>query len=304
MADSSVDVSEYVALASAKDERSQGSLQQLSERMERFYNSESSASYFQCAERINEDWDVLEYHQLIREQITPGANVLDLGCGSGHAFRNIRARGFSYIGVDWSARQIEENRRQFSGTDAEFVAASLYRTGLPDEAFDFVFSTYVIEHLVWPHRFLSEMIRLLRPEGTAVILGPEFRRFGRMPSLYYGRPIAPLKQKLKRAQVRSATRHAWMKYHTYPRLLNTRYPADAFPFLINLRPTCLMGEYFPDNDAVYCVDTSEVSRELRELGAEDMTSDVLGPNDPARWSRAHTCFVAVRKLQRDSDPSP
>jgi ubiquinone/menaquinone biosynthesis C-methylase UbiE len=302
MANSPVDGAEYVALASAKDESSQGALQQLSKLMERFYNSESSASYFACAERVNEDWDALEYHQLIREQIAPGMSVLDLGCGSAHAFHNIRARGVSYAGVDWSARQIEENRRRFAGTDAEFVAASLYHTGLPDEGFDCVFSTYVIEHLVWPHQFLSEMIRLLRPGGTAIVLGPEFRRFGRMPSLYYGRPIAPLKEKLRRAQIRSATRHAWMRYHSYPRLLNTRYPADAFPFLINLRPTCLMGKYFPDNDAVYCVDTNEVNRELRELGAEDITSDVLGPKGPTRRSRAQTCFVAVRKLQRDSDP--
>jgi ubiquinone/menaquinone biosynthesis C-methylase UbiE len=147
MANSAVDVAGSLALASAEGERASGALQQLSKVMERF----SILDRVCRASGVPSAWpgsDALEDHQLIRDVITPGTNVLDLGCGSAHAFHNMRARGVSYVGVDWSARQIEENRRRFAGADAEFVSASLYRTGLPGEGFDCVFSTYVIEHLV------------------------------------------------------------------------------------------------------------------------------------------------------------
>jgi 2-polyprenyl-3-methyl-5-hydroxy-6-metoxy-1,4-benzoquinol methylase len=282
--------------ASAKDEQSQAALQELSGRMERFYNSPLSTAYFDCAEEANENWDALDYHRAIREQVTQGAGVLDLGCGSAHAFRNMRSRGISYTGVDWSARQIEENERRFAGSDAMFVAASLYDTKLPEATFDFVLSTYVIEHLVWPHIFLSEMARLIRPGGVGFVLAPEYRRFGRMPSLDYGAPIAPLKMKLKRGMVFSAARHAWRRYYSYPRLLREEYPADTCPFLINLRPTCLAGVYFPDNDAVYCVDSREVLRELEGLGMADVTGEVLDAESDTTQTRGDTCFVAVRKL--------
>jgi ubiquinone/menaquinone biosynthesis C-methylase UbiE len=266
--------------------------------MEQFYNSESSTVYFRRAEAVNENWERLPYHRLIRDQIRPRMEVLDLGCGSAHAARNLQDLNIRYTGVDWSTTQIAATKQRFTRRDVTFIAAPLYSTGLPTAAFDFVFSTYVIEHLVWPHRFLAEMVRLLRPGGTAIVLAPEFRAFGRMPSLYYGLPIAPLREKLRRGRLISAVRHSWMKYIMYPRLIRTAYAPDEFPFLINLIPTCLVGEYYPDNDATYCVSTSEIRSELLSLQTEDITDEIMRSSAVDLKHDQLTCFVAVRKFDR------
>jgi SAM-dependent methyltransferase len=280
---------------SAKHKTAQPALERLNDALISFYNSEVDTEYFECAEAANRDWNSLPYHRIIRQQARPGLRVLDLGCGSAHALQNLQGRGVSYIGVDWSARQVEINRDGSRGLDAEFRTASLYDTGLPDASFDLVFSTYVIEHLVWPHRFLAEAMRLARHDGTVIILGPHFRPFGHMPSLFYGLPVAPLREKLRKGALVSAARHAWTKYVTYPRLLRAEFPPGSFPFLINLAPTCLLGRYYADNDAVYWVSADEVLDELVSLGGTDVTPELLWSSELDRRPDPRTCFVAVRK---------
>lgn len=41
-----------------------------------------------------------------------------------------------------------------------------------DDAFDLVICTEVLEHLLWPHRLLAEIARVLKPDGQALISVP------------------------------------------------------------------------------------------------------------------------------------
>jgi ubiquinone/menaquinone biosynthesis C-methylase UbiE len=270
----------------------------LSTALQTFYNSDVARSYFGLAEEANADEAAYSFHRRIIDAMSAGDAVVDLGCGSAHMMKEIGPSRVTYTGVDWSAQQVRSNEERYAGYQAVFRAASLYSTGLPSASFDVVFSTYVIEHLVWPHLFLREMMRLLRTGGTGVVLAPEFRTFGRIPSLDYGAPIAPLKEKIARRQIRSVARHAWRRYVVFPRAIRNHFPRQRFPFLINCAPTCLSGRYYSDNDAVYFVDSREIREELTRLGAVDITSELMTP-PPRRLDRERsvdTCFVAVRKV--------
>ena len=81
-----------------------------------------------------------------------GADVLELGCGTGRNARTCLAAGArSYLGADASAGMIEEARKRVADPRASFVVADL-REGLaaPDlgaRKFDLVLVCLVLEHL-------------------------------------------------------------------------------------------------------------------------------------------------------------
>ncbi|HWR90759.1 MAG TPA: methyltransferase domain-containing protein, partial [Dissulfurispiraceae bacterium] len=262
-----------------------------------FYNEETlRLAYDEKAYILNEVWHPGTYHRVLRSMMSPGMSVLDLGCGSGHAFDNLRACGVKYTGVDCCTAQIMRNRARKvarAAEDGAFLASSLYDVALPDASFDVVFSLYVIEHLVWPQKFLREMVRLTRPGGMLVIICPSFRNAGRMPSLPHGGP-GSLKEKLRRADFGGVIRHMYYRLY-WPCMISHRFPAARHPWLINLTPACLDESWATDNDAVYMVDRAECIEELSGLGAEDVTERVLDAVAERPEHDESVCFIAAKK---------
>ncbi|HET9847208.1 MAG TPA: class I SAM-dependent methyltransferase [Candidatus Dormibacteraeota bacterium] len=108
--------------------------------------------------------------RLLQHLIPSGSHCLDVGCGHGRAAGlPLTARGCSYIGVDISASAVAEARS--IGLDARQIddAAEL---PFPDREFDAVVSLEVIEHLVFPHHAVAEMVRVLKPGGVLVVTTP------------------------------------------------------------------------------------------------------------------------------------
>jgi ubiquinone/menaquinone biosynthesis C-methylase UbiE len=290
-------------LVSAVDLAAQPLLVELDRQMADYYNRPEIKAYYVTSHSSNATWRVGSEHDAIRRLTRTGMSVVDLGCGSAHSFVNLRDAGVRYTGVDISDRQIRANCDAYvSGKEANtpaFVAASLYDTGLPSDHFDLTFSTYVLEHLVWPHRFLREAIRVTRPGGQIVILCPHFRPAGRVPSFRYGPTVAMLKDRLRQGRLLAAVRHLYLRNVRYPAILRREYPSDRFPFLINLRPSCFDGPYYPDNDAVYLTDRCEIVAELARLGATDETASML--DHLGIEAEPGSCITITRKKDLSED---
>jgi SAM-dependent methyltransferase len=91
-----------------------------------------------------------------------GAAMLDLGCGE-QIFRDICAHtGFEYIGIDYDGPGM--------------VLGDAHALPFKDDAFDFVISFAVLEHLRYPSVGLREAWRVLKPGcpfiGTVAFLEP------------------------------------------------------------------------------------------------------------------------------------
>lgn len=87
-----------------------------------------------------------------------GAALLDFGCGN-MPYRELFSKKFArHVGAD-----IEGNEA------AEFVIDSEGRVPAPDESFDGVLSSQVLEHVAEPGLYLSEAYRLLRPGGSLIL---------------------------------------------------------------------------------------------------------------------------------------
>ena len=114
---------------------------------------------------------------LLRE-LRPGDRVLDLGCGEGTFTALIAAAQpppASVIGAEVARAAIERARAAHPGIDFRLVSLD---APLPfgDNSFDLVWASEVIEHVSDTARWLSEVRRVLSPDGRLLITTPHHGR--------------------------------------------------------------------------------------------------------------------------------
>jgi len=97
-------------------------------------------------------------------------DLLDIGCGRGDMLKALFEAGFSVSGTDLSPVSIDTCKPH------TVKVSNLEKDSLPfdDNAFDFVFSKSVIEHLHNPMSFLKQSLRVIAPGGRAVIMTPSW----------------------------------------------------------------------------------------------------------------------------------
>jgi SAM-dependent methyltransferase len=105
--------------------------------------------------------------------------ALDFGCGAGRLTRALAERFDEAVGVDISARMIEEAGRlngDCRGCTFELNLTSDLRQ-FPDASFDAVYTSIVLQHLPDDRvirSYLAEFVRVLRPGGLLAFQLPAF----------------------------------------------------------------------------------------------------------------------------------
>jgi SAM-dependent methyltransferase len=99
----------------------------------------------------------------------PG-RVLDLGCGVGHSFERLAPR--ETVGVDVDAGAL-------AGQARETVVADMRALPFAAGSFGSVVAVHSIEHVAEADTVLSEVRRVLEPNGVAVFVTPNRLTFGR-----------------------------------------------------------------------------------------------------------------------------
>jgi SAM-dependent methyltransferase len=100
------------------------------------------------------------------KQYTSGKRVLDLGCGVGRYLQYFSATS---VGVDASSPSLESCRKQ--GVTAKFGDLNL-PLDFDSEEFDVVFCSHTLEHIESPISFLRECNRVLKSDGSIIIIVP------------------------------------------------------------------------------------------------------------------------------------
>lgn len=96
--------------------------------------------------------------------------ILEVGCGGGHVLRMFPQSKLT--GVDVSGQMLAKAQRNLDGCRARLLKGELHEVGLGDGEFDRVICTEVLEHTVDPDQVLSEIRRVLHPDGRVVITFP------------------------------------------------------------------------------------------------------------------------------------
>jgi len=112
-----------------------------------------------------------------------GMNVLDVGCGFGrHSFAAVR-RGASVIAVDWALEEVTGVRDMLGAMalegefDPERIPTAALRGDIahlsfPDETFDQIICSEILEHIPEDVRALQELFRVLKPGGRMAVTVP------------------------------------------------------------------------------------------------------------------------------------
>ncbi|MGX1852684.1 class I SAM-dependent methyltransferase [Streptomyces sp. NPDC055299] len=119
-----------------------------------------------------------------RFPLAPGDRVLDLGCGAGrHAFECYR-RGARVVALDQNGEEIREVAKWFAameeageapaGASATAMEGDALNLPFPDDSFDVVIISEVMEHIPDDKGVLAEMVRVLRPGGRLAVTVPRY----------------------------------------------------------------------------------------------------------------------------------
>ncbi|SEH74686.1 Methyltransferase domain-containing protein [Mycolicibacterium rutilum] len=117
---------------------------------------------------------VLPLDQGLPQLLRDGADVADIGCGSGHAI-NVMARAFPasrFTGIDFSEEGLAVGRAEamrLGLPNASFVAADVATLEMP-ESFDVVTVFDAIHDQAAPAAVLSNIYRALRPGGYLLMV--------------------------------------------------------------------------------------------------------------------------------------
>lgn len=91
--------------------------------------------------------------------------ILDVGCGTGRLLRKAKQRwpNAHLVGVDAAEKMIEQATRFFP--QADFRVAMAESLPLPNDSIDLAFSTLSFHHWANQAKGVSEIARVLRPQG-------------------------------------------------------------------------------------------------------------------------------------------
>jgi SAM-dependent methyltransferase len=119
---------------------------------------------------------ILEFMRHAAERLPPGSRVADVGAGDA-PYREIFDH-VQYYTVDW------ENSPHQGGQQVD-LTASADAIPVPDESFDAVLLTQVLEHVPEPARVITELHRVLSPGGWLFLTAPLAWELHELPFDFY-----------------------------------------------------------------------------------------------------------------------
>ena len=106
--------------------------------------------------------------KLAKDQSSPEV-IMDVGCGTGRLLRKAKQQwpNARLVGVDAAEKMIQQATQLFP--EAEFHVAMAEALPLPDASVDLAFSTLSFHHWANQAKGISEIARVLRPQGRFLL---------------------------------------------------------------------------------------------------------------------------------------
>ena len=96
-----------------------------------------------------------------------GKKILEVGCGKGRFARVFKELGADIYGIDISAELLKEAKQIDKD---KFLEAGVYEMPFKDRQFDIVYLVEVIEHIPDICKAIKEIARVMRKEGTLIVI--------------------------------------------------------------------------------------------------------------------------------------
>lgn len=118
---------------------------------------------------------IIFFRTRMQECVSKADRWLDAGCGSGVLSRELGRLGASVVAVDGSPAMIKVAKQEtdISHGDISFKElTTIEELGEPDESFDGVLCSSVIEYVDYPDRAFKELSRVTKPDGNILVSVP------------------------------------------------------------------------------------------------------------------------------------
>lgn len=116
--------------------------------------------------------------------VRPGDQVIDVGAGAGRHSFDLYRRGANVVAFDQDASELENVETLFGAmasegeappeASARIVVGDALDLPFPDESFDHVIASEILEHVPADTRAMRELSRILKPGGTAAVTVPRW----------------------------------------------------------------------------------------------------------------------------------
>lgn len=118
---------------------------------------------------------ITRYESIVH--LLQGKTVLDIASGSGYGSYIISGAAKKVYGVDIDQESVEYAQRNYGKNNIDYRQGSAEKIPLEDNSVDIVVSFETIEHVKNYKKFLSEVKRVLKKDGLAIISTPNDPEF-------------------------------------------------------------------------------------------------------------------------------
>mgnify|MGYP001572009835 CR=1 FL=1 len=131
----------------------------------------------------------LKAYEFIKDSVK-GKNVLEVGCGDGYGAAYLADMASEVTAVDYDQGIIAAARAKYSRANLKFLSMEAGALRFEDNSFDIVCSFQVIEHIPEAAigRYLSEIKRVLRPQGSFYLSTLNLEHAVKSPKTYKKNP--------------------------------------------------------------------------------------------------------------------
>ncbi len=126
------------------------------------------------AEQANANKKLLDTRKLVYSLLAPVINkkILSIGCGDGTECVSFAKNGAEVIGIDSSNELISLAKNKYSALGTDFFVMDYEETAFEDMRFDSIISIMSIMYKEDLTKVLLELKRILKPDGTMIIVVP------------------------------------------------------------------------------------------------------------------------------------
>lgn len=118
------------------------------------------------------------------QRLVPHGRFLDAGCNGGFMVEAARLAGFAAVGVEPDEPSVAWAREHFPANTYFVATLEQFADAHPNEQFDALYTSEVIEHTPDCNRFAASLARLVRPGGALYLTTPDITHWRRPRDLH------------------------------------------------------------------------------------------------------------------------
>ncbi|MBN2091300.1 methyltransferase domain-containing protein [candidate division KSB1 bacterium] len=131
------------------------------------------ANLWEVGKRDNRYYqDMIRFDRILQLLPKTSQKILDLGCGDGYLSYLMAKEKHQVTALDLSQNRLEKFKDLAAEFGIEQKIGDVKNTGLPDDTYQLIICSEVLEHIEEYEKLLEEAFRILKPGGQLIVSVP------------------------------------------------------------------------------------------------------------------------------------